>query len=54
MITLRVTLKCKFQFSSVTRLCLTLCNAMDGSMLGFPVPHQLPEATQAHVHHSAA
>ena len=39
-----------FQFSSVAQLCLTLCNAMDCSMLGFPVHQQLPEFTQTHVH----
>ena len=29
-------------FSSVTQLCLTLCNPMYYSMPGFPVHHQLP------------
>ena len=38
------------QFSSVTQLCLTLCDPMDCSMPGLPVHHQLPEFTQAHVH----
>ena len=38
------------QFSSVTQLCLTLCDPMDCSMPGFPVYHQLPELTQTHVH----
>ena len=38
------------QFSSVTQLCLTLCNPMDCSMPGFPVHHQLLELTQTHVH----
>ena len=38
------------QFSSVTQLCLTLCDPMDGRMPGFPVHHQLPEFTQTHVH----
>ena len=38
------------QFSSVTQLCLTLCNPMDCSMPGFPVIHQLLELTQTHVH----
>ena len=37
------------QFSSVTQLCLTLCNPMDCSMPGLPVHHQLPEFTQTHV-----
>ena len=38
------------QFSSVTQLCLTLCNPMDRSTPGVPVYHQLPEFTQTHVH----
>ena len=33
--------KLKVQFSSVTQSCPTLCNAMDCSMPGFPVHHQL-------------
>ena len=37
------------QFSSVAQLCLTLCDPMDCSTLGFPVHHQLPEPTQTHV-----
>ena len=37
------------QFSSVTQLCLTLCNPMDCGMPGFPVQHQLPELPQTHV-----
>ena len=37
-------------FSSVTQLCLTLCDPMDCSMPDFPVHHQLPEPTQTHVH----
>ena len=32
------------------QLCLTLCNPMDCSMLGFPVHHQLPELAQTHVY----
>ena len=35
---------------SVARLCLTLYDPMDCSMLGFPVHHQLLELTQTHVH----
>ena len=35
---------------SVARLCLTLYDPMDYSMLGFPVHHQLLELTQTHVH----
>ena len=38
------------QVSMVTQSCLTLCDPMDCSMLGFPVYHQLPEVTQIHVH----
>ena len=38
------------QFSSVTQLCLTLCDPMDCSTPGFPVHHQFPELTQNHVH----
>jgi len=33
------------QFTSFAQLCLTLCDPMDCSMLGFPVHHQLPEIT---------
>ena len=38
------------QFSSVTQLCLTLCDPVDCSMPGFPVHYQLPELAQTHVH----
>ena len=38
------------QFSSVTQLCLTLCNPMNRSTPGLPVHHHLPEFTQTHVH----
>ena len=38
------------QFSSAPQSCLTLCDAMDCSMPGFPVLHQLPELAQTHVH----
>ena len=39
-------------FSSVLSFqsCQSLCNAMDSSMPGFPIHHQLLELTQAHVH----
>ena len=37
------------QFSSVTQLCLTLCDPMDCSTPGCPVYHQHPEFTQVHV-----
>ena len=39
-----------YDFSSVAQSCLTLCNLMDCSMLGFPVHHQLLELAQTHVH----
>ena len=32
------------QFSSVTQLCLTLCDPMDCNTLGFPCPSPTPEA----------
>ena len=38
------------QFSSVTLSCPTLCDPMDCSMSGFPVPHQLRELAQTHIH----
>ena len=34
------------QFSSVTKLCLTLCDLMDCSAPGIPVNHQLLELAQ--------
>jgi len=40
----------QFSLSSVTQLCLTLCNPMDYSMPGFPVHHQLLELAQTHIH----
>ena len=38
------------RFSSVTQLCLNLCDPMNHSTPGLPVHHQLPEFTQTHVH----
>ena len=38
------------QFSSVTQLCLMLCDSMNCSMPSLSAPHQLPEFTQTHVH----
>ena len=38
------------QFSSVTQLCLALCNPMDCSTPGLPVHHQLLEFTQTQIH----
>ena len=34
---------------SVTQLCPTLCDSMDCSVPGLPVPHHLPEFAQVHV-----
>ena len=39
-------IKYDYQFSSVTQLCLTLCDPMNHSTTGPPVHHQLPEFTQ--------
>ena len=36
------------QFSPVAQLCLTLCDPMDCSMPGFPVPHHLLEFVHVH------
>ena len=44
-----IILRWSFLFS-VTKLCQTLCDPMDCSMLGFPVLHYLPEFAQTHVH----
>ena len=38
------------QFSSVTQLCLTLCDPMTCSMPGLPLHHKLLEFTQTHAH----
>ena len=38
------------QISSVTQLCLTLCDLMNLSTPGLPVHHQLLGFTQTHVH----
>ena len=35
---------------SVTKSCPTLCDSMDYSTPGLPVPHHLPEFAQVHVH----
>ena len=37
------------QFSSVSQLCLTLCDPTNRSTPGLPVHHQLLESTQTHV-----
>ena len=35
---------------SVTQPCPTLCRPMNCSIPGFPVPHELPELAQTHIH----
>ena len=37
-------------FSSVPQSCPTLCDPMNCSMPGFPVPHHFPEFAEVHVH----
>ena len=39
----------QFQFSSLTQLCLTLCDPMNYCTPGLPVHHKLLESTQTHV-----
>ena len=34
----------------VVKLCPTLCDPMDCSTLGLPVPHYFPEFAHIHVH----
>ena len=41
---------CSVQFSSVAKLCPTLCDPMNRSTPDLPVHHQLPEFTQTHIH----
>ena len=38
------------QFSSVAQSCLTLCDHMNCSMIGLPVPHYLVEFAQVYSH----
>ena len=38
------------QFTSITKLCKTLCDPMNHSIPRLPVHHQLPESTKTHVH----
>ena len=40
----------KHCYCSVTQSCLTLCDPMDCSMPGLPVPHHLLNFPQVHVH----
>ena len=47
---LRLSLIYTVQFSSVPQLCLTLCDPMDCSTPGPPVPQHLLKFAQVHVH----
>ena len=47
---MRTWVRAVVQFSSVAQSCPTLCDPMNRSTPGLPVPHQLPEFTQIHVH----
>ena len=38
------------EFSSVTQSCPTLCDTMNHSTPGLPIPHQFPEFNQTHIH----
>ena len=38
-----------FQFSSAAQSCLTLCDLVDCSPPGFPLPHHLPGFAKTHV-----
>ena len=40
----------RYQFSSLTQSCPTLCDPMNWGTPGLPVIHQLPESTQTQVH----
>ena len=40
----------KYSCCLITKSCLTLCDPMEWSVLGFPVLHYLPEFAQTHVH----
>ena len=41
---------CNIKCCSVAKSCATLCDSMDCSTSGFPVPHHLLEFAQVHVH----
>ena len=41
---------CVYSCCLVTKLFSTLCNPMDWSTPGLPVPHHLPEFAQVHIH----
>ena len=41
---------CWWWCRSVAQSCPVLCDPMDCSTPGFPVPHRLPESAQVHVH----
>ena len=47
----RVSNEFSLQFSSVIQSCPALCDPMDCSMPGLPVPQHLSKFAQVHVHH---
>ena len=46
----KITASGPIQFISAAKSYPTFCDPIDCSMPGLPVPHQLPELTQTHVH----
>ena len=49
-LSLEIFINASFQLSSVTQLCLTLCNPLECSIPSFPVHHQVLELTQTYVY----
>ena len=45
-----ISAKFPYQIRSVAQSCPTLCDPMNHSTPGLPVPYQLPEFTQTHFH----
>ena len=50
LLTMSKPLTVSVQFTSVTQLCLTLCDSMNHSTPGLPIHLQFPEFTQTHVY----
>ena len=47
---LEIFINASFQLSSVTQLCLTLCNPLECSIPSFPVHHQVLKLAQTYVY----
>ena len=47
---IRLAKKEDYHCSLVVKSCLTLCDPMDCSTPGLPVPHHLPKFAKVHVH----